>query len=174
MELMKLLMKRRSIRKYTDEHIPQEKLDEILKAGLMSFSGRNLKPWEFIVVKDKDMLEKLSHAKDSGSAMLAGADCAIVVIGDREKTDVWTEDCSIAMTYMHLMAAKLDVGSCWVQCRLRNDENGGSTEDYVRNLLGVPENYAVEAMLSLGMPAHEARGHKEADLESDKIHNEVF
>ena len=174
MNLMDLMLKRRSIRKYTGEAIPQEKLDMIIKAGLMSFSGRNLKPWDFIVVKDKETLKKLAAAKDSGSAMLAEADCAIVVVGNMETTDVWTEDCSVAMTYMHLMATEQGVGSCWIQCRLRTAAEGGDTEDYMRKLLGIPENYGVEAMLSLGMPAGEAKAHSLEDAVTEKVRYEKF
>ena len=56
MELMDMLLHRRSIRKYTDEAIPEEKLEKIVQAGLLSFAGKGLNPWEMIVVRDKDML----------------------------------------------------------------------------------------------------------------------
>lgn len=174
MELLELMMRRRSIRKYTGERVSEDKLEKILQAGLLSLSGRNLKPWEFILVQDKDTLVKLADAKDSGSAMLAGADCAIVVIGNRDTTDVWTEDCSVAMTYMHLMAAEQGVGSCWVQCRERVAKDGRSTEDYMRELLCIPENFGVEAMLSLGMPARTPKASSIDELKTEKIHKEKF
>ena len=53
--------------------------------------------------------------------MLAGADLAVVVVGDEERSDTWTEDCSVVMENMHLMASVLGVGSCWIQIRLRKD-----------------------------------------------------
>ena len=81
--------------------------------------------------------------------MLAGAGAAVVVVADEERTDVWIEDCSIVMANMHLMADSLGVGSCWIQGRLREASDGRTTEEYLRQLLGIPENYRLEAMLSL-------------------------
>jgi nitroreductase len=174
MELLDVMLKRRSIRRYTGESVPEEKLRRILDAGLLSFSSRNFDPWEFIVVKNKDALRSLSKCKAVGSAMLAEADCAIVVIGDGEKADVWVEDCSIAMTYMHMMAAEQGVGSCWIQCRLRQTSDGESSEQYVKNLLDIPEKYGVEAILSLGIAEQEREPKNIDDIDLTKIHQEKY
>lgn len=169
MDLLEVMRRRRSIRKYTGEKIPEEAIGRILKAGLLSPSGRGVRPWEFIVVRDRDMLKEMSECRVGAAKMLEGADCAIVVLGDEEKTDVWVEDCSIAMSNMHLMADSLGVGSCWIQGRLR-DAGEGTTESYLRGRLGFPENFRLEAVLSLGMPAGrpEARGLDELPME--KVH----
>ena len=82
MELLEIMRHRRSVRTYTGETIAEEKLEKILQAALLSASGRAKRPWEFIVVREKETLEKLSHCRDNGAAMLTGADCAIVVFGD--------------------------------------------------------------------------------------------
>lgn len=92
MDLLEVMRKRRSIRKYTGEKIPEKAIDRILKAGLLSPSGRGVRPWEFIVVRDRDMLKEMSECRVGAAKMLEGADCAIVVLGDEEKTDVWVED----------------------------------------------------------------------------------
>lgn len=168
--LMDILTKRRSIRKYKNESVPKEMLEMILKAGLISPSGRNRRPWELIVVEDKEVLAKLSKARDHGASMLEGAAAAIVVFADPEVTDVWTEDCCIVMSNMHVMAASLGVGSCWIQGRMRVSADGRTTEDYIKELLGVPENYKLEAMLSLGIPDEFPEGHKVEDLPMEKIH----
>jgi len=174
MELLDVMLKRRSIRKYTGNPVSEEKIDKILKAGLLSFSSRNFDPWEFIVVKDKNTLCSLSQCKAAGSAMLAEADCAIVVIGDAEKADVWVEDCSIAMTYMHMMAAEQGVGSCWIQCRLRQTSEGESSERYVKDLLSIPEKYGVEAILSLVIAEQKREPKKIDDIDITKIHQEKY
>ena len=174
MELMDLLLRRRSVRNYTGDPVPWEKLEAILEAGLSSASGRNRKPWELVVVSNREMLEKLSHCRTGAARMLEKAGCAILVFADPEKTDVWTEDCSIVMSNMHLMAASLGLGSCWIQGRLRFAENGESTEDFCRRLLGVPEEYALEAILSVGIPAAVPEPHKPEELEKDKIHWESW
>lgn len=174
MNLLEVMLKRRSIRKYTGEKISEDKIEKILQAGLMSFSGRNLDPWEFIVVKDREILKLLSKTKKAGSAMLSDADCAIVVVGDMNKTDVWTEDCSIAMTYMHMMATDQGVGSCWIQCRLRESVDGQNSEEYVRSVLNIPDNYGVEAILSLGIPEQEREPKVISDIQLNKIHENKF
>lgn len=106
--------------------------------------------------------------------MIEHADCAIVVIGDTEKSDVWTEDCSAAMTNMHLMADCLGVGSCWVQGRLREASDGRMTEVFIRDLLGIPDKYGVEAILSLGMTNDHPAAYSLDELPMEKVHRERF
>jgi len=174
MNMLSVFKHRRSVRQYTGESIPQEMLEQVLKAGLTSASGRNRRPWEFIVVRDKAVLEKMVSARTGGAQMLAGADCAIVVIADRDKTDVWVEDASITMANMHLMADSLGLGSCWIQGRCREAVDGTTTETYLRNLLHYPSNYALLAILSLGMPASHPAPYEDSDLPMEKIHYERF
>ena len=169
MELFETMEKRRSVRKYTEENIPGEILDKILKAGLMAPSSRGLMPCELVLVTEKEMLEKLSEIKTHGGSMLKNAAAAIMVLGDSEKADTWIEDTSIAMTYMHLAATALGVGSCWVQARLRGTDEA-SAEENVRKLMDIPENMKLEALLALGMAETQP---KPIDVESicfDKIH----
>lgn len=174
MNLLEIMKHRRSVRKYTEEKIDEDKLQQILAAALMAPSGRAIRPWEFVVVRDKETLTKLSKAREHGAEMLAGADCAVLVFGDERKTDVWIEDCSNAMTHMYLMASSLGVGCCWIQGRLRKMEDGTLTEDYVRGLLGVPAGYRLEAIMSLGMPAERPEPYQVDNLPWEKIHNERF
>ena len=171
--MVELLQERRSIRRYTGEAVPEESLKQILQAGLLSPSGHNAKPWEFVVVKDRETLDKLSQCREGSAEMLKGAYCAVVVLGDEEKTDVWTEDCSAAMMNMHLTASSLGVGSCWIQGRLRT-VNGKSTEAVVKEILGFPDHYRLEAILSLGMPAVDPEARKLEDLPMEQIHWEKF
>lgn len=150
------LAKRRSIRTYTGEAVPENKLETILKAGLMSPTSKNLRPWRFLVVQDKDMLNKLSDARDGSADMLKNADAAIIVMADTEVNDVWIEDCSIAMSNMHITAADEGIGSCWIQIRNRTSREGFiSSADYIRDLFGIDCKYAIEAILSLGIAAKE-------------------
>lgn len=174
MNLLEVMRKRRSVRQYTGERIADEAIEHILKAGLLSPSGRGIRPWELIVVRDKDTLKAMSECRAGGSAkMLEGADRAIVVIGDGDKTDVWVEDCSIVMANMHLMADSLGVGSCWIQGRLRAADEG-TTEEYLRTRLGFPENFRLEAILSLGMPAVTPKARELGELPMEKVHWERF
>ncbi len=174
MNLLEIMQNRRSVRTYTGEKIPKDKLEKILQAGLLSPSGRNRKPWEFVVVQEKDMLEKLSHCRVGAAKMLENAGCAIVVFADPEKTDVWVEDCSITMSNMHLLADALGLGSCWIQGRLREAENKESTEAYCRSLLNVPDKYVLEAILSIGVCNEHPKAHTLEELEVAKVHYETF
>ena len=174
-DLLQLMLQRRSIRKYTDESIPKDKLKLILQAGLSSATSKNRKPWEFVVVQEKESMKALAKCRAGAAKMLENAGCAIVVFVNTDVTpDVWVEDCSIAMSNMHLMADALDLGSCWIQGRCRDAENGQSTESFCRELLGVPENYAPEAILSVGVPAERPSGYTEEDLKMEKVHWERF
>ena len=180
MSLLEMLQKRHSIRKYTDANISDQDLQTILQAGLLSASGRAARPWEFIVVRNKETLQKMSESRVGAAKMLANANAAIVVIADESKTDVWVEDCSIAMSNMHLAASTLGIGSCWIQGRLRTATSTDSgtasitTEDYVRECLHFPEGYKLEAILSLGMPAEEKTPAELSKLPFEKIHYEKF
>lgn len=174
MELIQVMQNRRSIRKYTGEAVPEEKLEMILQAGLLSATSHNSKPWEFIVVRNKETLKALAKCRVGSAKMLEGADAAVVVLGDPEKTDVWAEDCSIAMSNMHLMADSLGIGSCWIQGRLRDAEDGRMSEDYLRELLGFPETLKLEAVLSLGMPQSRPDGYPLDSLLTERIHKEKF
>lgn len=174
MELLEMMLNRRSVREYTGEKIPKEKLQKVLQAGLLSPSGRHKTPWEFVVVQDPEQLKKMVSCRKCGSKMLENAGCAVVVFADSEKTDVWTEDASVAMGYMHLMADSLGLGSCWIQGRLREAEDGRTTEEFCRELLGVPETYRLEAILSLGMIEKHPESHRLDELLQEKIHFEKF
>ena len=170
MALMDIILRRRSIRKYTQEEIPEEKLEKILQAGLLAPTSRNLRPCEFYVVKQWETLEKLSKAKSAGGAMLAGARAAIAVVADGGKADTWIEDCSVALSFMMLMAEEQRIGSCWVQIHLRSDEAGIDAEQNVRQILSLKENDRIVGLLALGMPAGAARPHTPDEADWSKVH----
>lgn len=172
MDLMEVMRRRRSIRKYKEEGIPDEKLDQILQAGLLAPTSRGKRPWEFYVVKDKAKLERLSRAKRHGSALIAGCDTAIVVFADSELSDAWIEDSSIALAYMDLMASSLGVGGCWVQMRMRKDEDGGDAEKNVRQIMGIGDPFRIVGILALGMPAEEKEPYGPDALKWENVHRE--
>ena len=170
MALMDTILKRRSIRRYTGEDIPEETLQKILQAGLLAPTSRNLKPWEFYVVQDRETLRKLSTAKNAGGGMLAECSAAIAVFGDGEKADTWVEDCSIAMSFMMLMAQEQGVGSCWVQIHFRADASGKAAEENVREILAVPARFRIAGILAMGIPAEEGKARALSDADWGKVH----
>lgn len=151
MDFIDLIEKRHSIRSYKNESVDEELLNKIVDCAKLAPSSRNKKPCDYIIVKDKETLAKLSEAKAAGSQMLKDAGAAIVVIGDSEKSDVWVEDCSIAMTYLHLAAVNYGLCSCWVQIRKRNAANCEDSGNYVKKLLGINTPFEVLAVLSVGV-----------------------
>lgn len=173
-DVLDAMARRRSLRRYSGESVPQALLDRILEAGLRSASGRSRRPWELIVVRDRAMLDELAECREQGAAMLAGADAAIVVVADPTLADTWVEDCSIVMANMQLEAAASGVGSCWIQGRLRQAADGRSTHEFVANLLKVPAPYQLEAILSLGMPEAEAPRRPFDEALLGKVHEERF
>ena len=174
MTLMEMMLARRSVRKYTDEPIPAEKLQMVVNAGLSAPTGKNTQDREFVVVTDKEMLAKLSETRVGAAKMLAGAGAAIVVFGSPEVSDTWIEDGSIALTQMHLMADALGLGSCWIQGRLRPAPDGRTTEDAIKELLNVPAEYKLVATLSLGCIDSHPEGKKLEDLPAEHVHSEKF
>jgi nitroreductase len=172
--MLDLLKSRRSIRKYQDKEVEKEKIDTILKCALLSPSSRALRPWEFIAVTDKELLQKLSQCKEHSSQFLAGAPMSIVVIADPRVCDVWIEDTSIASIIVQLSAQSLGLGSCWIQVRERFRSGNLKAEDYIKEILRIPVNYCVESIIAIGYPAEDKRPYNENDLLYDKIHYNKF
>lgn len=156
--LIELLRKRRSIRKFSDQPIEQEKLDTLIESMLRSPSSRGLNPWHFVVVTDTEKIAGLARSKAHGSSFLAGAPLAVVVCADPEISDVWIEDTSIASLIVHLQAEDLGLGSCWVQIRNRPHDERISAETYVVNLLGLKPDSKVEAIIAIGYKDEEKDG----------------
>lgn len=174
MEFQKLLQTRRSIRKFQSQEVEQEKVDQILQAALMSPASKRTNPWEFIIVKNSETLQKLAESRPHGSQLLAGAPMAIVVIADTNKSDVWVEDCSIASIIIQLQAHELGLGSCWVQVRGRNKDENLTTENVIRDLLEIPSHYSVENVIAIGYPNEEKKPFDSEKLAFNKIHTEKF
>lgn len=165
-----LVQKRRSVRKFTDEDIKAEDLQTILRAALMSPTSKGTRAWHFVVVDDKALLEKISLCRPMGSQFIAGAKVAIVVLGDREVTDAWCEDASLAAVTMQYQAADLGLGSCWCQIRNRFMENGESSDNVLRFLLRYPENLTAECVIGIGYPAIERKPQDEDNLKWENVH----
>ena len=165
-----LIKQRRSTRKFTEEPLTPEQVEAILKAGLMAPSSKRSNPWQFIVVEDKEMLQKLAHCKNGGSAFLEGCSLAVVVCADVMASDVWVEDASVASIYMQLQAEDLGLGSCWCQIRNRVTEDERDSNDYVRFLLQIPYQLDVLSIIGFGHKDQVRKPFDESHLRWEKIH----
>lgn len=171
---LELLKNRRSYRRFTEQAIESEKIEQLKKAVLMSPAGKRSNPWEFIFVQDKETLAKLSACREHGAEFVAGAALAVVIVGDTEKSDTWVEDCSIAAIILQLTASSLGLGSCWAHCRNRKQADGTTAEEVVRNLLHIPSKYGVLNIVGIGYKAEERKPFDEEKLQLEKIHTEKF
>lgn len=171
---MSLIRSRRSIRKYQTRAVEQEKIDLLIEAALRSPSSRSLNPWQFIVITDPSILEQLAASKEHGSEFISGAPLGIAVIADPERCDVWIEDCSIASIFIQLAAHSTGLASCWIQIRNRMHSADETSESIVRKILGIPENFVVESLISIGYPAENKNAHPEKNLQRSKIHWNTF
>lgn len=171
--MINLLKQRRSIRKYSNKKIEEEKIQKLIQGALLAPSSRGLKPWEFILVEDSLILEKLSHSKP-GAAFLKNAQLGIVILGNPEKCDVWIEDTSIASTIIHLLSTDLGLGSCWIQIRERNYDEATSAEEYVRKVLSIPDNIRVLSIISMGYPDETKPSYTEESLSYEKVYLNTY
>ncbi|MBW2475743.1 MAG: nitroreductase family protein [Deltaproteobacteria bacterium] len=172
--MLDILRQRRSVRKFLDTPVEQEKISQLIEAVLRSPSSRGRNPWEFIVVTEPMLLKQLGAAKEHGSAFLAEAPLAIVVAADPEKCDVWVEDCSIAAIIAQLTSTALGLASCWAQIRLRSHGQGVSADAYVKSLLGLPSSYMVDCIIGIGYPAENKPGHSRDSLHDQQVHFNGF
>ena len=170
MDLHKLLLERHSIRRYTEEPINADDVKTILEAGLLAPSSKSKRPWQFIVVEDKDTLQKLSKVKPLGAHPIAGAALAIVVVSDPEQSDVFIEDTAIAAVFMQLQAASLGLGSCWIQIRNRFSEDGQPAENQVQELLNIPQYLPVECVITIGHINEQRKPVDPSKLLWEKVH----
>ncbi len=161
MELMEVIQKRRSIRRFKDTPIEDDKLKRVLEAARLAPSARNLQDWKFIIVKDKATREKLMEAA-KGQAFVAQAPVVIVACGT--KTDYvmtcgqpsYVVDVSIAVTHLVLKAVEEGLGTCWL---------GAFYEDKVKEILEIPKNIRVVTMIPIGYPDVEPKPTSRKSLE---------
>lgn len=165
-----LIERRRSIRRFKPDPVEQIKIDRLIETALRSPSSRGFNPWRFVVIDNPDMLAQLSCSKPHGAAFLKDAPLGIAVLGDPEISDVWVEDCAIAAILIQLGAQALGLGSCWIQIRRREHDKTTSSDEYVKELLSIPENLKVASILAIGYPAEKRPAHPAASLELEKVH----
>ena len=173
-DFIELLRKRRSIRKFTRDKVAPETVELLIEASLRAPSSRGFNPWEFVVVDDDKLLAGLSRSKEHGSEFLRNAPLAFVVCADSSKSDVWVEDCSIAAIIVQLAALSLGLGSCWVQIRNRPHDGGRSAEEYIRELLSLPEYVKVESIIGIGHPGETKVPVPAKDLQYEKVKRNRF
>lgn len=169
-----LIKQRRSMRQYTDEELTQEQVVSLMQAALMAPSSKRNTPWQFVVVDDKEILNKLSFCKAQASQFIADAALAVVVMADPLVSDVWIEDATIAATFIQLQAEDLGLGSCWVQVRERFTAVGQSSNEYVHDVLDLPLPLQVLCIIAIGHKKIPRKPFNEDCLQWEKVHLNAY
>ena len=164
-----IVKNRRSIRKFSGDHIPDETIDQILSLAAYAPSSWGGHPVEFIVIRDRKMMSELARCKAMGAGPLAYGDAAIIPIIDKRDLELWVEDAAVASTYILLAAEYFGVAACWIHMK---DWRGHTkmAEDDIRDLLDIPDYYGILNAVSLGMTSQTP---EERDLQA-AVHYEKY
>ena len=151
MDALEAIRKRRSVREYTGNAIPREDLENIVDAARLAPTGWNRQPWDFIVITDKEMIQKLkvaSHWMEKAGAIIA------VVLDPSSRW--WIEDGAAAIENILIASTALGYGSCWLE---------GYTlplEEEFKQLLGVPKDKRLLTLVPIGVAAEWPTGEKKS------------
>ncbi|HEQ60258.1 MAG TPA: nitroreductase family protein [Firmicutes bacterium] len=165
MDAMECLKTRRSVRSFKAEPVPEEVVREIVDAGRLAATARNVQPWEFVVVTDSALRQKLAGIMEYGKFIAEAPVCIVVLC---QETKYYLEDGCAATENLLLAAHALGLGACWV---------AGDKKPYadaVRQMVGAPEGYRLVASVALGKPAAGQRGAPAKRPLDEVIHWERF
>ena len=145
------VLNRKSVRNYIKgKEVSDTQIETILKAGMAAPSARNIQPWKFIVVKDRNILNNLAERQPYGK-MLSNASFAIVVAGDMEKAgehqDFWQQDAAAATENILLMVEALGLGAVWIGVYPKDER-----VQITREELNMPQSLIPFNIISIGYP----------------------
>ncbi|MGI6333183.1 MAG: nitroreductase family protein [Saccharofermentanales bacterium] len=150
MNVLDAIRGRRSIRKYSSRPVEDQKLDAVLEAGRLSPSAGNRQSWKFVVVRDPEIIKRLSEEASGGQTFIGEAPLILAACGTNPERIMmcgqysYSVDLSIATAYMILAAYEQGLGTCWL---------GAFDENKVKEILGIPKEVRVVALTPLGYPA---------------------
>lgn len=156
------IFERKSVRTYLDKEVEKEKIDLMLRAGMAAPTGKNIQPWEFVVVTDRARLDSMAAALPYAK-MLAQARNAIVVCGDSARSSYWYLDCSAAAQNILLAAESLGLGAVWTAAYPYEDRMQA-----VRKYTNLPRNILPLCVIPFGYPA--ANEQPKQKFDEKKIH----
>jgi nitroreductase len=163
--VIEAILARRSIRRYTDEPVSEEHLRKLLEAAMSAPSGKNLKPWHFVVVTGRGTLDRLGDITRSWG-MLKEAPLAVAVCGDPAiSEDYWDQDSVAAVENLLVAVSMLGLGAVWLGCHPLEERVAPT-----REILGIPDTVVPIAVLSIGHAAEEKEPRTQYDEE--RVHRE--
>lgn len=166
MELKEVLLKRRSVRKFTEEAVSDEMIEELLHAAMSGPSACNKKPWEFYVVTNQ---QKLQELKEASMFTKISAKLAIIVCGNllralpMKMANYWIQDCSAATENILLKVTDLGLGAVW--CGIHPQKKA---EERVRQMLDIPKSEIPLNVIFIGHPAEEPEARDQ--YEEKRVH----
>ena len=160
------IAERKSVRKYLNKSVEEDKIDATVKAGMAAPSGMDRRPWEFVVVTDREALDSMA-AKLPYAKMLTNAPLAIVVCGDTTRSSYWYLDCSAATQNVLLAAEALGLGAVWTAAYPYEDRI-----DVVRQNTGLPENIVPLCVIPIGYPDGPQKAKDKFDLQ--RVHRNKY
>ncbi|WP_027626533.1 nitroreductase family protein [Clostridium lundense] len=146
---MNAILNRKSIRKYKDINVSDEIVEELLRAGMAAPSAVNEQPWEFIVLRDKEVMKKITEVHPY-SQMLLNATVAIVVCGDESKEmfkGFWIQDCSAATENILIAAEEKGLGAVWLGVYPIAER-----VDAIKEILNLPASVIPLSIIPVGYP----------------------
>lgn len=147
---MDFILARRSIRKYKKDIVPDHIIKELLKAAMSAPSAGNQRPWHFVVIRDRIMLNEVPKFHQYSGAVKESP-CAILVCGDlllEKHKGYWVQDCSAATQNILIAAQAKGLGSCWLGVYPRDFRIEG-----FRKIFQLPDNIVPFAVIPIGYPA---------------------
>lgn len=164
METLEAIAKRVSVRDYMNQPVPKDMLRKLVDAGRRAPTARAVEPWEFVVITDRTVLDKLAGIVSTGVFLKQATACIAVFCQD---TKYYLEDGSAATENILLAATDLGLGACWI---------AGDKKEYcgeVAALLGVPPVLKLISLISVGWAVREPKQRKRRSLE-EVLHWEKF
>lgn len=138
---------RKSVRDFiTEKPVSKEDIQTLIKAGMAAPSGRDIRPWEIIVIDDRETLDRMAQELPTAD-MLSKVPYALVVCGDAERSFYWYLDCAAVTQNILLAAEALDLGAVWTAVYPYEDR----TETVVRHTR-LPEHILPLAVIPVGHP----------------------
>jgi len=145
-----LIENRRSIRKYqADKPVTKEQLTHLLSAAMAAPSAHNSRPWEFIAVTNRKILDEIVTIHPYAKMMRTASAAIIVVAIPQEKTpdDFYPQDCAAATENILLEAVSLGLGTCW--CGVYPNKERITS---FRKLFNIPEPKIPFNVIAVGVP----------------------
>ena len=170
METMDAIFARRSIRKFQEKQVEPEKIELLLKAAMAAPSARNSKPWEFVVVTEPSMLDKVRGAMTFGkfNAPLAFIVCGNLSIVRRPLSgQFWVQDCSAATQNILVAAVDLGLGTVW--CGVHPIH---VFTKRVSKVLGLPDHVTPLNVIYVGYPDQEKPARTQYD--AGRVHWQTY